>query len=550
MSILSTIKARAQVSTLQQRLREIGLVLMQCDRDGHYSPRRTDRRDWLGDLVHRSPLVTRGLGRAAAKWNAEDQPMPYEVVPGLWLAAVPVQERRERTGYVIAAIPTCSLVESEQFNAMCQAARLDVVMARRMLEGLKPPSSAEVPRLAAMFRFSWHDQMVIDSHSSSLEGVGRELGESYEEINLLYTIIQGMTVVERPDRFVSFACDELLQTLPYRWIAAWVEPRRPGGQPEMLVAGTPGRSEALIKDAAAAMSATLDPGASCVVDGHPAAGSILAEFGTAAMAQPISRDGRMHGILIAGEKEGADITASSVDMKLLGAAASHMAIFLENAGLYDDLNAMFLGTLEALTASIDAKDRYTCGHSRRVALLTRQLAHAAGLDEATVARMHIAGLVHDVGKIGVSEQLLCKPGELTEDEYALIREHPRIGYRILRDIPRFEDILDGVLHHHERWDGAGYPDGIAGEDIPLVARLIALADAFDAMGSTRTYRSAMDCDAVLAELARGAGKQFDPNLVPLFLELDFTGYQRMVEGHQPVDHEEMTAEAMMKDDVR
>jgi HD-GYP domain-containing protein (c-di-GMP phosphodiesterase class II) len=146
--------------------------------------------------------------------------------------------------------------------------------------------------------------------------------------------------------------------------------------------------------------------------------------------------------------------------------------------------------------------------------------------------MHIAGLVHDVGKIGVPEQLLCKPGELTEIEYAAIREHPRIGYRILRDIPRFEDILDGVLYHHERWDGAGYPDGIAGEDIPLVARLIALADAFDAMCSTRTYRSAMNCDQVLAELSSSAGGQFDPTLVPLFLELDFTAYQRMVDGHQ------------------
>jgi HD-GYP domain-containing protein (c-di-GMP phosphodiesterase class II) len=219
-------------------------------------------------------------------------------------------------------------------------------------------------------------------------------------------------------------------------------------------------------------------------------------------------------------------------MKLLGAASSHMAIFLENAGLYDDLNAMFLGTLEALTASIDAKDRYTCGHSRRVALLTRQLAHAAGLDEATVARMHIAGLVHDVGKIGISEQLLCKPGELTTAEYAAIREHPRIGYRILRDIPRFEDIVEGVLHHHERWDGSGYPEGLAGDEIPLVARLIALADAFDAMCSNRTYRSAMDCKDVLEELAKSSGEQFDPELVPLFLELDFTAYKRMVDGHE------------------
>lgn len=538
MSILSTVRTRAQVTTLEQRLREIGLVLMQCDRAGQCGPRRSVQRDWLCDLIYRSALVTRVLPTATEQWNNEEQPTPFEAVPGLWLAAVPVQERRERTGYVIAAIPTLELGTSEQFNAMCQSARLDALMASRMLKGIDPPARTEVPRLAAMFRFSWHDQQVIDSHTSTLEEVGRELGESYEEINLLYTVIQGMTVVERPDRFIAFACEELLLTLPYRWIAAWVHPRGGGSSPELIVAGTPGRSRSNIESASATLAGMMDDSATCVVAGHPVAGSVLSDLGAAAMAHPICRDGRVHGMLVAGDKEGTDSAASSVDMKLLGAAASHMAIFLENAGLYEDLNAMFLGTLEALTASIDAKDRYTCGHSRRVALLTRQLAHAAGLDEATVARMHIAGLVHDVGKIGVSEQLLCKPGDLTEVEYAAIREHPRIGYRILRDIPRFEDILDGVLYHHERWDGAGYPEGIAGEDIPLVARLIALADAFDAMCSTRTYRSAMNEDQVLAELAEGVGRQFDPTLVPLFLELDFTAYQRMVDGHQVTDQRE------------
>ncbi len=475
--------------------------------------------------------------------------MPFEAVPGLWLAAVPVQERRERTGYVIAAIPTRDLIHSEQFVAMCQSARLDSRMATRMLECIEPPAASEVTRLAAMFRFSWHDQQVIDSHTGTLEEVGRELGESYEEINLLYTVIQGMTVVERPDRFVAFACEELLHTLPYRWIAALVQPRGASGSPELIVAGKPGQSRSNIESAAKALECMMDDTTTCLVAGHPVAGSILSDLGAAAMAHPIGRDGRIHGMLLAGDKEGKDSAASSVDMKLLGAAASHMAIFLENAGLYEDLNAMFLGTLEALTASIDAKDRYTCGHSRRVALLTRQLAHAAGLDEATVARMHIAGLVHDVGKIGVSEQLLCKPGDLTESEYAAIREHPRIGYRILRDIPRFEDILDGVLYHHERWDGAGYPEGLAGEDIPLVARLIALADAFDAMCSTRTYRSAMNCDEVLKELSASAGGQFDPSLVPLFLDLDFTAYRRMVEGHHATtdldeDHFERSEESM------
>src|SRR5690606_37371768 len=127
--------------------------------------------------------------------------------------------------------------------------------------------------------------------------------------------------------------------------------------------------------------------------------------------------------LIAGDKRGPDSAASSVDMKLLGATASHTAIFLENAALYDDLNAMFLGTLEALTASIDAKDRYTCGHSQRVAHLTQQLACTIGLTPEQVKRMHIAGLVHDVGKIGVPEHVLLKPGKLTDEEFGWIRLH-------------------------------------------------------------------------------------------------------------------------------
>ena len=257
MSILSTIHTQAQVTTLQQRLREVGLVLMQCDRHGAPAPRRDARRDWLSDLVQRSTLVHRGLQRAARQWSIEDQPQPAEAVPGLWLAPVPLHERRTRTGYIIAAIPTRELLTSEQFSAMCQSARLDITMARRMLEGLGLPGSSEVPRLAALFRFNWHDQMVIDSHSSTLEGVGRELGESYEEINLLYTIIQGMTVVERPDRFIAFACEELLHTLPYRWIAASVHPRRSGGSAELIVAGETGRSRAAIENVTGQLSEIL-----------------------------------------------------------------------------------------------------------------------------------------------------------------------------------------------------------------------------------------------------------------------------------------------------
>jgi HD-GYP domain-containing protein (c-di-GMP phosphodiesterase class II) len=269
----------------------------------------------------------------------------------------------------------------------------------------------------------------------------------------------------------------------------------------------------------------LEPGRNARHACYQALGEML-------LVHPIAHEGSVIGVFVAGDKQGEDRHASSGDMKLLGATASHIAIFLENSSLYEDLNAMFLGTLEALTASIDAKDRYTCGHSQRVAQLTQQLAVAIGLDEHTVGRVRIAGLVHDVGKIGVPESVLTKAGKLTDAEFAEIKRHPEIGYRILRDIPRLHDVLDGVLYHHERWDGLGYPQGLAGEKIPLVARLIALADSFDAMSSTRTYRSAMSRSQVLSEITRCAGKQFDPALAPRFVQLDFAEYDRLVIEHR------------------
>ena len=228
-------------------------------------------------------------------------------------------------------------------------------------------------------------------------------------------------------------------------------------------------------------------------------------------------------------KSGDDAQVSSTDIKLVGAAAAAIGVLLENASLYSDQQAMFLGTLRGLTAAIDAKDRYTRGHSERVAYMAMKLGEAIGMDSESVERLHIAGLIHDVGKIGVPEAVLCKPGRLTDEEFELIKLHPEIGHRILRDIPQLVDMLPGVLHHHERWDGKGYPLGLKGEDIPMFARLIAIADSFDAMSSTRTYRSALPRERVLTEIERCGGTQFDPQLSRYFVELDFAEYDRMVD---------------------
>ncbi|QYU66994.1 HD-GYP domain-containing protein [Leptolyngbya sp. 15MV] len=218
-------------------------------------------------------------------------------------------------------------------------------------------------------------------------------------------------------------------------------------------------------------------------------------------------------------------------MQLMEAAAGFTAAFLENARLYRDQEAMFLGSLRALTAAIDAKDRYTCGHSERVAYLARELALASGMTDAQAQRVHLSGLLHDVGKIGVPEAVLCKSGRLTEQEFDLVKKHPRIGHDILKGIPMLEDILPGVLHHHERFDGKGYPVGLVGTSIPVVARMLALADTFDAMSSTRSYRGALPRDKVLDEIRSKAGEQFDPELTRVFLSLDLAAYDEMVARH-------------------
>ena len=326
------------------------------------------------------------------------------------------------------------------------------------------------------------------------------------------------------------------QQLPYAWVAAIIqdEQRDPSfRRARVAVAGAPGRTTQAVRELGQALLLRAEPGQS-IITAPELDGGLPGLDGTV-IAQPIVNDGRVIGLLVAAEKSGTDPAASSMDIKLVCAAASHMEIFLENAGLYEDLNAMFLGTLESLTASIDAKDKYTCGHSRRVAMLTRQLAAASGCDSNTLHRMHIAGLVHDVGKIGVPERVLVKPGNLDDEEVEWIRRHPEMGHRILRDIPKFDDVLAGVMHHHERWDGGGYPAGLSGEKIPLVARMISIADAFDAMTSSRTYREGMSRELVLAEMRKCAGTQFDPELVPIFVSLDFTEYDRMVEDHTAAD---------------
>ena len=183
------------------------------------------------------------------------------------------------------------------------------------------------------------------------------------------------------------------------------------------------------------------------------------------------------------------------------------------------IKTLTVEVMRALAKTIDAKDKYTNGHSSRVAIYSRMLAKKMGLSREDQENIYYMGLLHDIGKIGVPNEIINKTSRLTDEEYDVIKTHPVLGYEILSELSSRPDLTIGARWHHERYDGKGYPDGLAGEDIPFLARIIAVADSYDAMTSTRSYRSYLPQDVVRGEIEKNLGTQFDPEIGKVMLEI-------------------------------
>lgn len=187
--------------------------------------------------------------------------------------------------------------------------------------------------------------------------------------------------------------------------------------------------------------------------------------------------------------------------------------------LYMDMKEVYLNTIKSMVIAIEAKDPYTAGHSQRVSEYTVELAKEMKLSEDVIEELRYMALLHDVGKVGVQEAILNKGGQLTDDEYEKIKHHAVIGSDIVKEIKGLQEVYRAVRHHHERWDGGGYPEGLKGTEIPLGARLIAVADTFDAMTSNRIYRRGLEPEVAFSEMLRVAGTQLDPDMATKFVEL-------------------------------
>lgn len=202
---------------------------------------------------------------------------------------------------------------------------------------------------------------------------------------------------------------------------------------------------------------------------------------------------------------------------LLSCYTNVLRIAFENAGLYNDINKMFIDTVKVLANAIEVKDRYTKGHVDRVTDYSVAIARKMNYDKSSLEKIKIAAALHDIGKIGVPDEILNKPAKLTKEEFHIVKQHPIKGYEIIKDIPALKDISIYVKQHHERIDGRGYPDGLKNHEITLEARIITVADAFDAMTSDRPYRKGMSLNTAVKILQENKGSQFDEYVVNVFL---------------------------------
>lgn len=514
------------------RCAEMGLVTWRLDLNG-MAMSDPDGPSMLAMWLSSRPLRML-MAEAAMHWSAQDEFEACELHPGLWVFPFVEEHRERRTGIFVAIGFSPEILESDLIDAGCKGNQLQRSALLHLLRDRAKFHSSSSERVMATLRWMLEDLRTLRKNSETIELFSEQLGDSYEVVTTLQDLGRSMGALHEPVGIIEDGISEIAATLDYGWVACCIRDS---------------------SDVARVLDSTLHQAGMCVMSASQAARIIaytetaealgradrVTIYGVPAgfeelepqiLVHPIERDGDTLGYLIAGGKQGDDPQVSSHETKLIESISGMLGAALENAELYDRQRLTFIGTVKALSAAIDAKDQYTRGHSERVAMLSAMLAERVGYSSEAAERIRISGLVHDVGKIGVPEAVLCKPARLTDAEFELIKRHPTIGHEIIKDIPDLHDLLPGVLHHHERWDGNGYPAGIAGEAIPHMARIMALADTFDAMSSNRAYRSGLPREKVLAEFRRCAGTQFDPELVEPFLSLDFSIFDEMVAHHK------------------
>jgi HD superfamily phosphohydrolase YqeK len=349
------------------------------------------------------------------------------------------------------------------------------------------------------------------------------IGLIYEEISLLYRLTQNLRISHRPEELARLALQWLAETVPAESLvlemltSADLSPQD-GGRSIFLTEGACPFDLAEFHSLVTTLGLAANPHP--LVINPPASDELSDRFPALrqAVIVPLSDGQNLFGWLGAfGHRSEGEF--GSPEASLLGSVSAILAVHASNTDLYRQQAEFLTNVVRALTSAIDAKDPYTCGHSDRVARVAVALAAELGCDRNVRETVYMSGLLHDIGKIGIDDSVLRKTSKLTDAEFEHIKLHTEIGHKILADLHQLGDVLPVVRHHHEAWNGAGYPLGLSGEQIPLVARIVAVADAFDAMSSDRPYRKGMPDNRLDEILRQGSGTQWDPQVVDAFFRI-------------------------------
>lgn len=516
----------------RRRCRELGLFVWRYDRrQGKViAPEETGLiGDWL-----RATRLSDAAEKIARRFIDETKPFVDMAFDGCWLFPVSEISTTSQAGLLIIMALGPQAADTDAFSEICQWASINPELARAELAPNCRHEREEMASLQQLLDWNYNDCIAMDRNNIAIEQFSENLVQAYEETHLLFRLARLMNCEESPYQLMDTLCHQFQAVMPFNWVAVLFGSQDPVFEDlrtRLILSGNiPCPRESFLVEAQRLIEPQAQDNWTRLLDpsGHPLAQLVNAEVA----AEPIVHDNKQVGVLMAGNKRGPDPEMSSAETQFLDAASDFLGVFHENICRFADQHAMFMGTIHALTASLDAKDPYTHGHSERVSHLGVELAKAIGLEEHKIEQIRLSGLLHDVGKIGVPEEVLTKTGRLTDSEFELIKQHPQIGYNILKGIPPLAGVLPGVLYHHERFDGAGYPEGLRGDQIPVMGRILCVADSFDAMSSTRSYREAICRQKVLEELANNAGTQFDTYMVEKFLQLDFSAYDRLVDRHR------------------
>jgi HD-GYP domain-containing protein (c-di-GMP phosphodiesterase class II) len=506
--------------------RGLGIWLSLWDAQGHCLEYDRTTAGPFRVLTEQSPPFHAWLADLCRQAREGPGTLSRGEMAGLSGFAVPMVNRDVVEHVVVAALVPQGFQPGEPLLHLCRQAPLDPCVVTRLAKDVAWHDPRAIAGLEELLTLLVDHLVRNETVTPDMQQLAANLAQTYEVLNLIYHVSDKFDNRQRPDEFFERTFAEVLAVLQVESLAAVTHSASRMGEPTVIVVGKGQAHRQQIHAIAEGLSSLMLDRRILLLD-HASVERFLPQeqwLSNLVAVWLLHEDEPVGALLAINKANGKDF--DDIDLQMLQVLADRCSMYLQDLNILADLQDLLIALLRSLVNSIDAMDPYTSGHSERVALISRRLAEHMRSDPAFCQRAYFGGLLHDVGKIAIPGAILRKPGRLDSAEFAMVRQHPANGARLIEHIDAMHDILPAILGHHERMDGKGYPTGKTAAELDPLARLVAVADCFDAMTRQRAYRGAKPLKQACAELQAIAGKQLDADMVQALLTMDLAQLQK------------------------